>query len=237
MLSIVWMTVSCFSSPKIKGNGRLVTQQIPAGDYTEIRVEGASEIKITYSQAEADPEVKVTVDENIFSTYDFTVSKSCLTIRPKAEYRHSRFAPTRFDVTASSKTLEKVSITGDHTFTVATPLHSETLNLGITGNGKITASEAEGTNLHVGITGSGQASLGGRIETASVGITGNGRLQAYDLQVEDMQCDITGSGRVETFVNGRLKVNITGSGRVHYKGSTQRVNFHGTGTGKVVKED
>jgi hypothetical protein len=253
---------SCYSFQtqdriKIKGDGNLVSRQIPVGDYREIQVKGMSAAKISYTQSEADSKADVTVDENIFLMYEFTVKNACLIIQPKKEHEHDRFLPTQFEVTLGSRAMEKVQITGNHTFTMDTPLHGDALELSatgnghillnsdvsvgkldmhITGNGTIRTPRLNAKTLSARITGSGQMNLGGRAETVSAQITGSGDVHAFELQADDLQGGITGSGSIEAHVNRLIQAHVTGSGSINYKG-TPHIDFSVTGTGKIRKAE
>ncbi|MDR1382071.1 MAG: DUF2807 domain-containing protein [Tannerella sp.] len=243
---------------KTKGNGNMVTRDIPAGDYTHIRFEGLSGMNIHYTQSETEPEIKVTVDENIFSMYEFTAEKSGLTLKPRKEYEKNRFIPTRFEITVRTGTLKSLLLAGNHTFASDTPLHGDELTLKaaghnhirlnngvtvdrieaeITGNGEITLSGISGKKITSAITGAGQINLGGRTETASVKITGNGKLQAFELQTEEMRSEIAGSGSVEISVSRSLHSTIAGFGNVRYKGNPPHIDSNIAGSGKVSRSE
>ncbi|MDR3268144.1 MAG: DUF2807 domain-containing protein [Tannerella sp.] len=252
------MLTSCISlfRTKIRGNGDLVTEHIPAGDYTAIRVEGQSGITIRYVQSDAAPEVTVTVDRNIFLMYECTVKNSELIIKPQEEYRQARFVPTQFEVTAHSGALHKVNLAGNHTFVADLSVHGNELKLNavgdshirlndsvhvdrldvtIVGGGTVTTPLLEGKTLGVNITGSGDVNPGGRMETASIHITGSGEVHGFGLQVDELKSEIAGSGTIEVYVNNRIDAGFIGSGKVTYRGNPQHIHHHATGGGKVIK--
>ena len=65
-------------------------------------------------------------------------------------------------------------------------------------------------------------------------ITGSSRLNAFGFTAKNVKINIEGNGFASISVVDRLKVNITGSGTVYYKGNPLVTSII-TGTGRVEK--
>jgi hypothetical protein len=248
---------SCVPFRIIKGDGDLVTQEITIRDYEEIDVSGSS-LKFNYVMSNDAPELTITVDQNIYEKYDFMVSGSKLQIKPKKEYEHAHFAPTKFTVTTNSSALRKVEAAGSFDFTVNSPLNTNELTLDlagscmvdltdsvifhrldvdIAGSGTLNAFALFGESLDGDIAGSGRLNLGGQVAKTSVEIAGSGTVRAFDLQVEDLKCEIAGSGNIEISVSNSIRAEVAGSGNIKYRGNPQDIHKNVAGSGSIKKVD
>jgi len=240
----------------IKGDGNIVTKDIPISEYTKINTAGS--IHINYSQSDEEPFLQVTTDQNIYDIFEFIIeNNNTLVIRPKKEYRrNTHIRPTEFTVNTNSRELEKAEIAGNTTFNANSPLKAEQLQLTIAGSGKINlnglveanklgteiagsatlnAYQINAQEFKGNIAGSGTLNLGGETGKATFEIAGSGDVRAFDLQIEDMKCEIAGSGDIEAYVNNSINVSVAGSGRVKYKGNPSDIKRSIAGSGSIKK--
>jgi len=240
----------------VRGDGNLITQEIPISDYDKI--EASNSMKINYVQSTDAPGLTITTDQNIFEKYYFIVKDNTLEIKPKREFRHARFLPTEFTVTTNSSTLKKAELAGSIDLNTNSPIHTDKLTVKLAGSGNINLNEQvktdklnveiagsttvnafslEGKEFDGEIAGSGKINLGGIMQKASFEIAGSGTVRAFDLQVEDLTCDIAGSGDIEVSVSNRIKAGIAGSGTIKYKGNPATIDKDVAGSGTIKKVD
>ncbi|MDR0977192.1 MAG: DUF2807 domain-containing protein [Prevotellaceae bacterium] len=93
------------------------------------------------------------------------------------------------------------------------------LTASMSGSGDITLKDIKATNVETSIAGSGDITLSGSADTGKYSIAGSGGITASDLKVKDLSTSISGSGGIKCFATDNLKIRVSGSGRVGYKGN------------------
>lgn len=259
LLSLFFLLNSCLPGQIIRGDGNIVTNNIPIGEYTKIKTSGT--IHFNYSQSDEMPFLQVTTDQNIYDIYEFFVEdNNTLVIRPKKEYRRNTFIrPTEFTVNSNSRELVKAEIAGSSTFDANSPLRGDQIHFNLAGSGKLNLNErVEAHKLSTeiagsatvnakqvytqefrgNIAGSGTLNLAGETGKAMFEVAGSGDVRAYDFRIEDMKCEIAGSGDIEAYVNQSIDVSVAGSGRIKYKGNPSNItkSIAGAGSVKQVNE-
>jgi hypothetical protein len=89
-----------------------------------------------------------------------------------------------------------------------------------------------GSTVDAVLSGSGQVELMGNAVMASYTLNSSGKIDALELRAEDVEASNTGSGNIWLFATEFLKVVITGSGDVIYRGEPT-LNYNITGSGRL----
>jgi hypothetical protein len=89
----------------------------------------------------------------------------------------------------------------------------------VAGSGDMAFKGIKATNVDVSIAGSGDVALDGASQAGKFSIAGSGDISAATLQVKDLDTSISGSGGIRCWAVDNLKIRVSGSGRVGYKGS------------------
>ncbi len=256
LLSLLFLLNGCLSKQIIKGDGNIVTKNVPVGEYTKINSAGS--IQINYSQSDETPFLQVTTDQNIYDMFEFFVeNNTTLVIRLKKEHRWDiHIRPTEFTVNTNSRKLEKADIAGSTIFNANSALQAEQLRFSLSGSGTINlngpvesdkfeteiagsatlnAYQLNTQEFKGNIAGSGTLNLGGKTQKAIFEIAGSGNVRAFDFRIEDMRCEIAGSGDIEAYVNNSINVSSAGNGRVKYKGNPSDIKRSIIGSGSVEK--
>lgn len=122
-------------------------------------------------------------------------------------------------------------ISGSGNIEVVGTVETSNLYTKITGSGDLylttTAVWANTT-----ITGSGKVEMRGTCTTHEIYITGSGKIHSFDLVTDDTYVNISGSGLAELWAEKTLDADITGSGKVHYKG-WPKINMRISGSGSI----
>lgn len=253
--SAALLLTGCNPLYTVKGDGNLVTETFEISDYKEVDALCTS-AKINYVQSTEAPALSITTDRNIYEMYEFIVKDDRkLTIRPKKEFRRTRFAPTEFTVTTRSHGLEDIDLAGQIHFNVDSPLKCSRLSVDMAGSGMVSFNDSvqvekmsidlagSGTinvpalycqTLSGEIAGSGSFHLGGWADKASYDVAGSGTIKALNLQTNTTNCDLAGSGTFEIFAENHIDLDIAGSGHVRYKGNPS-IHKSGIDLGKIEK--
>jgi len=206
-----------------------------------------------YSQTVGDAALSVTIDENLFQFLEITSSGGVLTVSANAKIK-----PGKLEIAASSASLKEVRVSGSANFGVATPLSVNNLSITVSGSGNVvmphpvrvgayTISVSGSGNLNAGnlvcskisgsISGSGNFNLAGEADEAKFSISGSGNINALDFEVKKMDVSVSGSGNINTYVSEALKVRVSGSGDVKYKGNPTSLHIDSSGSGSVKTVD
>ena len=98
-------------------------------------------------------------------------------------------------------------------------LQCQQLKADVTGSGQISIPELHSHEANLAISGSGQMQLGGQVKELSLDVLGSGKIEALKLQANICKANVTGSGLIQTNTQQKLKVKISGSGKVNYSGN------------------
>lgn len=128
--------------------------------------------------------------------------------------------------------IEKLSIDGKGEIIGQTSIHSDALELAISGNGKMVL-ETRIKELKTKISGLGKIILTGAAENTYVDISGSGKIDALGLKTANCQATISGLGKCTIDVIDSLTTNISGSGSVSYKNPPKNVNNTISGIGII----
>jgi hypothetical protein len=111
-------------------------------------------------------------------------------------------------------------------------LVAETASIKISGSGYVEVEKGDFKTLESVITGSGDIELKGSTDTAKIRISGSGEYKGDDLTATSCEITITGSGDAYINATESIRVQISGSGDVEYKGrpKVDIVNISGSGS-------
>lgn len=149
-------------------------------------------------------------------------------------YKNLRFLTNdEVNVYITVPELNGLDLSGSGKAEVIDPVRSESLDLLVSGSGRLITSEVNVQNLGCKISGSGNITIGGgKVSDADVFISGSGSMNGDAVNVESMEVKVSGSGNCSCYVTGSLEANISGSGNVFYRGNPD-VDVKISGSGHV----
>ncbi len=100
-------------------------------------------------------------------------------------------------------------------------ISASTIQLSISGSGKISLNNLKAQKIDASISGSASILVGGSnpAETLEVGISGSGDFDAKELPVKRVEISLSGSGNCSVYAVESIKARISGSGNVYYNGN------------------
>lgn len=250
----LFLTCGC-SMHVIRGDGKLVTDNIRISDYSQIEVNGGN-LEFTYQQTDSLPGLEITVDENIREMLEIKVADNKLIIRPIR--RGMNLHPSTFIIKSNSRGLTRLDFAGSGKFEVSGPLkttlldldiagsgninlpdtiRAEKVKLDLAGSGKFTSTYLESNEFNGDIAGSGAITLGGKVHSLFLDIAGSGDVSAFDCEIYDLTSSIAGSGKIDVTVINSIKSSVAGSGKIRYKGPVTQIESSNMGSGSVTKVD
>ncbi|WP_456086616.1 GIN domain-containing protein [Parabacteroides sp.] len=205
----------------IKGNGDIVTKDIPISEYTQLKISDNIEKPVfNYSQKEGQASsVRLTIDSNLLPHLEIKAQKGSLVIHTK---NGERLQPTRLIVDAQSARLIKAHIDGAFRFTFRTGLNAKNLKLTAEGMsdvrsnkpirvgenckmkasdaGRLKATDLQCSHLNVVITDCGMLDLKGEAQNGKYKVGDAGGLKAYGFVTEELDFRVDGAGKGEVHV-------------------------------------
>jgi hypothetical protein len=227
------LLTSCdfFGGERVRGNGRIVTEQKNARDFQNVSVSGGMNIRLKQGNEFA---VNISTDENLMQYVDVFVEGNTLVVREKSGYNLRPSKDIVLNVTAPA--FGNIGLSGSGN------ISSENT---ITGNGavEVTVSGSGDVNMDVdvpsinsSVSGSATIALKGHANKMKVELSGSGKIRCFDLNSDDVAISISGSANAEVVANYKLDVEVSGSGDVVYKGNAS-VTQSISGSGSVRKVD
>ena len=212
-----------------QGNYQIVNKEISIADYDEIVV--GIEANVIYQQfSDSIPYLQINTDDNILSALDIRVEDNKLIIAAKAD---SVIRPTQLTIYTSSKNLRKARMQGSGDLYLRGEVNAGNFGLNITGSGNVRTDSLLCENLHVDISGSGNAQLIGAAKESSFTVTGSGNIKASDFFVQSSNCNVSGSGNIEAYPKETLNAFVSGSGNIKYRGVPESINSSVSGSGEI----
>jgi Putative auto-transporter adhesin, head GIN domain len=94
--------------------------------------------------------------------------------------------------------------------------------------------DVEYATIDAEMSGVGTIALSGKAEFARLEMSGTGSIDAEDLTVQNADCSVSGLGKIHCFAENDLTANVSGLGKVTYRGAPKHLKKSVSGLGKVV---
>jgi putative autotransporter adhesin-like protein len=108
--------------------------------------------------------------------------------------------------------------------------------LTVSGSGALTASNIQGPQVRVRLSGSSMARAAGTVTRLDVSAGGSGDAQLGQLVAREVHAAVSGSGRIVTHAANTLQASATGSGTIVYSGNPAHVTTSITGSGTITRQ-
>ena len=191
-----------------RGNGHIKTDERAVSAFSSIDARGA----FTIEWQNGPPSLHITTDENLLRYINSDVSGDTLHLRTREQIRPSHGV----QVVISSPTRAGARISGAV---------------------KLTAKQLSGPRFALESRGASRVSLDGHIDELLADMTGASELTASGLQTKTAEISTTGAADAEIAVAEKLKVAITGAGKVRYSGNPPTIEKQITGAGSIRHKD
>lgn len=141
-----------------------------------------------------------------------------------------------FYLSLSSKSLEKVTISGSSDFEAVGDIDEDVMKMSISGSGNIGFDSVKAAEVVAEIIGSGDVDVDSlESDALSLSVSGSGDISADWVKSRSVDIRISGSGDVDikSAELGLLNGTIMGSGDIAVSGRADKVAFSTTGSGDV----
>lgn len=213
---------------KVAGDGPLVTQNRNLINFSGIDLR--MNANVVYKQA---PEYKVEVSaqDNIQGRLITEVENGKLVIKLKNDVRLRRHEP--ITITVQTPELTRLRVSGSGNIKSRGLINADDLEVDISGSGDIELADLVTGYLDVDISGSGNFKIiSGMAPDELLRISGSGDIDVANVLAKNVISTTSGSGTTRVNVSDQLRVTISGSGDVYYKGQPS-ISTSTSGSGKV----
>lgn len=228
MLSVL-MIYGCKSGSDyvVKGNGKIVSFEVPVNNYSRIDLSGSCEL-VYEQKMNKSPYLKVEIDENLRDMLDIRTHNGKLSVSLKGNVSYAKFK-----VYTNSNELDRMNISGSGKIRLKNNINSPNLKVSISGTGNLKADKLKCTNLSLSMSGAGSAALNGEVYNSEIHISGSGEVDAYKLKSQNTMVKVSGAGNAKVYVTELFDAKVSGSGNINYKGSPKKKNVKVLGSGKI----
>jgi len=201
------------------GSGIITTRSFSLSDFDHIDVGGAFEIRLRQT---SDYSIKVEGDDNLLK---YVVARTEGRTLDIGLQNGVRIAPTqKMILYIDAPDIKKVEIAGACGLEVAAPgLQTAYFELEMSGSCKARIDQITARKIETEISGAGSIMLKGSADVLDIDASGSSKINCYELKARDVSVDISGAGNAKVNVSGNLDVDISGSGKVYYKGNPENI--------------
>lgn len=210
MAIISMLLLSACKKDRLTANGEQITETRAMNEFHSLKIEGASDIHVTYGN-----EYKVVIkgSSNLIPYFKTNIVNRNLIVG----YENANVKSDDIEVYITMPLLKNASLSGSGDMEITgafVPINA--LDLSLSGSGDIAiVNELMIDQLYVSISGSGEMSLQKAIS-------------------KNAEINITGSGDAKVQVSDFLKARISGSGEIYYKGNPL-IDSKISGSGRLIK--
>lgn len=217
---------------KIKGNGKMVTEERQVGEFEEVALSGWFNVELVDGK---EGEITIRGEENLLEYLVTEVDKGVLQIKEEKGYN---LKPSSWKdgirITVAVATISGVSLSGSGDLESSTILVTDEFDASLSGSGDVNI-EVEADEVEARLSGSGDLEIAGKTKSLEVRVSGSGDVDAADLEAKEVDVVVSGSADVQVYATDYLKARVSGSGDVTYKGNPKKRDTKVSGSGEVTK--
>lgn len=227
-------TVNAQWGKKIKGNGKVVTEERTTGSYEGVAVSGWFDVELVDGTEGA---LTIKGEENLLEYIITEVKDGDLVIRVE---KGVQIQPSSWKnggavlITVPVEKISSVSLSGSGDIVGKKKLQATDFYTSMSGSGDITL-DVEADSMEASMSGSGDMSLSGKAGNFEVRISGSGDVNAFGLEADTVEATVSGSADIEVTVHEMLKARVSGSGNIEYKGNPKKIDSKSSGSGDITK--
>ncbi len=217
----------------LASNAQVTHRVVKLADFTRLAV--VDDINVEY-RCNPDSAGLVVFDatQEVADALMFTVSnKGRLSIQVNDFFESRGNLPS---LTLYSSTLDEAENAGDSVLRISKLPPLKSFKVRLLDNGKVIVRGVRASQLELQIlSGKGKIIADGSCDDLSLRLVGTGEIQADNVTATNVSCRIMGTGSMGCNVNGGdLKVSGSGTGKVYYKGTPNKVTVRKLGTIKAI---
>lgn len=204
----------------VTGSGKVIKEPREVDSFTAVKMMGPQ--ANLYVTQDGTNTVRVEAQQNVLDIIETSVTDGVLTISSETCV-NTGFLGSSINIYVTMDDVDSLELYGSGRVIGDTEITSDELSLGLFGSGKLEL-DVNVTNLTTTLPGSGTFNLKGTATRHDISLIGSGKVNAYSLFTDETEILISGSGSAYVYVSEELRPEITGSGRIHYRGTPNVIN-------------
>jgi Putative auto-transporter adhesin, head GIN domain len=136
----------------------------------------------------------------------------------------------------SAPSFEQMDFSGAGKIKATNRLKGHNLDIVVSGTNSLEINDTEYDSLSLELSGVGNIEMMGKVHNAYILLSGTGNIDVMDLVIQNAQCDISGLGNLSCNVENVLNAEVSGMGRIKYKGEPKAIKKTISGLGKVRRD-
>ncbi len=229
-LAISLLLVGCQLQPCYQLSGPITEWNYGIAPFQRIRVFNAPQLHVLQGDTQS---VVVRSEENMFQALLFNIDP--FEKRLIIEFDEDCVEDIdHFEIFITVDTLKELDLRGGGTVWIDDTLASAELDILISGNADVNINHLNSELLSTDISGAGTVRVqSGMLDKNIINVTGLGSFFGYGLSALETDVDISGVSVVQTTVSDTLRVNVSGTADIYYKGQPHIIE-NITGNGQVI---
>jgi len=208
-----------------KGTGTVITQERSVAEFDEIEIDGQATV---FLEQGATNSVKVKIDSNLVQYIKTEVSGMKLKVKEDKCIEEV----TEFEIYITTNQLSKLTVDGAVKVKGETNIKSDKLYIETESSGEVILS-LDVDDLETVTKGSGILKLVGRAMNFDVEVEAAGSVDAFGLIAKDADAEVSGAGTCKINVTEKFDGDVSGSGKIFYKGNPKKVKTDASGSGTI----
>jgi hypothetical protein len=228
-LSALFFTTIVNAQTRVKGNGKVITENRTTAGYDEIHVSGFFDVVLVSGKEGA---ITIQGEENLLSYVKVDVEGNVLKIH--AENNVNISTNKNIVLTVPFEQISYVSLSGSGDVKTKNTIVSSVFKAKLSGSGDLTL-DVKATDFEANLAGSGDVVLTGTSDNFVSKTSGSGDVDAVNLTVKNANLTISGSGDMKVSCSQSLYARVSGSGDIAYKGDPKTKDTKVSGSGEISK--
>lgn len=230
VLSLAVLAVASTSCKKIKGSNTITTEVRAVSNFTQVEVEDAFEVYVTYSPTQE--LVEVEAPDNLHEFIEANVVAGKLKLHFKHNKRISTKTPVKVHITTTQ--LDHFDLSGASSVVLNNQLVASNFELDMSG-----ASNFEGevnvTHGDIELSGASTAKVNGTAMNAFVDLSGASTLRKYEFEIETLDVKLSGASTAFLTILNSMSVELSGASTLNYKGDPVITQINTSGASNINK--
>ena len=208
-----------------KGGGDVTKEIRELAEFNEIKIDGQAKV---FLKQDSETSVKVVIDSNLLAYIITEVSGEKLKIYEDKCLEEI----TRYKIYISTPNITKLYVDGAIQLKGEGKIETEKLYIKTEGSGDIKL-KLDVDELETDTKGSGNLNLKGTANEFNIELKGAGSIEAFGLTSKKVGAEVSGAGTCEIDVRDKFDGEVSGSGKIYYKGNPKKVSTDVSGSGSI----
>ncbi len=208
ILTASFFTISCSSWGGIRGSGEIFEEKRNIDEYSQIEISGAFAVKVFVGEEAA---LQISGDKNLLQYVVTQVKGDRLIISTKRNINPKN----ELRIITSTQNLEALFLSGAN---------------------KVKVEGIDAEKFIAEISGACNVELDGIVEQLKINLSGASKINSEDLIAEDVKIDCSGASNALIHASNTLLANVSGVGKIDFKGDPQKVKSSVSGIGSINRK-